>query len=218
MKLAQYWYRIFNVLLAMQALAILGGAIYCAATSMSDFVYVLGGVGLFVLLLSVLGLLLINTYRLGWVKLYSIGLFMLLVLHLLVVIGYLFYEDKTLEVLQKLNAKGGEQNTAVFRYLDSHRSQFRWAAFSTLIVEFISFCICVCYGQWLSGKRDERGQHYLHLGNKDGNKGLLSSEVAFTGASATPQTDAKRAELNEKYGGAFNKSTNYSRGNYYSQV
>jgi len=216
MSIARTWLKIVNVLLLLQGLVIIGGAAYVASLSISNFVWVLGAVGIYVLLVGIVGIHLTTgsgRNSNGCVKLYAVMLFTLLSLHAALVIGFLAYEDKTIQILQDLNSHG--DNSAIRDYLDNHRNQFKYAALCVLIVEFLAFCAAACFKIRSSSDNDLLPLEEQYSGLNMDDRGLMSAPGYFHGAefevSATPQTDARRAQISEKYGGKFTKSTNYSR-------
>jgi hypothetical protein len=198
--------KLVNVMLVLQGLVIVGGAAYIASVSMSSFVYVLGGVGLYTLVTGVLGLRLTKGRQVshGCASFYAVLLFVLLTFHTILVVGFLAFENRTISILQDLNS--GSSNDHIRSYLDAHKKQFKWAALSVLIIEFLAFCVAICCTDRLRSSRrtldDELdGDKYVHMDER----GLVSApaEYGLPTPSATPQTDARRAALNEKYGGLW---------------
>lgn len=201
MGLARVWVKLINALIIVQSLVMIGGAAYIASVSMSSFVYVLGGVGLFLLITGAMG------YRLagaankakGCVALYAVMLFTLLALHGAIVIGFLFYEDATIDFLKRLNAHGN--NDEIRSYIDNHRRAFKWASLGVVIAEFLAFSAVVCCGAVAGEESEEEPEQYRSL-NMD-ERGVTSAGSNYVEVSATPHTDARRQQLNEKYGGLF---------------
>jgi len=203
MAVTRSWVKLVNVMLILQGLVIGSGAAYIASKSMSQFVYVLGGVGLYVLLTGIIGWRLVGGARQssqGCASLYAVMLFVLLVFHTALVVGFLAYEDRTIKILQDLNSHGN--NSAIRNYLDHHRAAFKWASLCVLIVEGLAFCAAICCSDTLrrrGGSEEAEEENYVRMDER----GLISAPVEYIEASATPQTDARRAALNEKYGGLF---------------
>jgi len=114
--------------------------------------------------------------------------------------------EEYIEVLQELNSHAN--NDQVRFYLDDHRNSFKWAGLGVLAVEFLTFCASLCCAGTVSGLDDEMlsgTSGYMAMSDVNGGALLVSSGGDFTGGqiSATPVTDRRRAELNQKYGGLF---------------
>jgi hypothetical protein len=182
-----------------------------ASKAMSNFVYILGGVGIYVVLLGAFGMVMLNRRRRGCISLYSVCFFLLLALHTALVVGFFAYEDRTIEILQKLNSHG--DNEAIRRWLDGHRDDLKWGSIAVLSVEFVSFVLSIFCVRRLSGA----GAGFDSIDLDDRSVGLLTGDATYTETSATPRTDLRRAALNEKYGGAFEQKrtvTTFSTNNY----
>jgi len=208
------WLRYFNWLLLIQGLVIICFAAYIAATNMASFVYVLGGTGIYICLTALVGIQMIGSASQDdiarastlCVKFYAILFFVLLLLHSLMVIGFLFFEDKTIQYLQDLNSHG--DNEKIRNYLDNHRDDFKYAGIAVLSVELITFilAITVIYSSNQKSSLEARlvsDNDYLPLESQ------VQQQNGVT-VSATPQTDARRKALSEKYGGLFERSQNGS--------
>jgi len=196
------WVKVVNVLLLLQGLVILGGAAYVASQSMSSFFYVLAGVGVYVLLVGVVGLRLVSgtgAASSGAVRFYAVLLFLLVALHAALVVGFLAYEDRTIEILRDLNSNG--DNTKIRDYLDSHRVEFKWASLGVLAVEFLAFCVAACCASsvFSGSQRSEGDDGSMGIGLLS-SPGMLGGDPYAVPVSATPQTDARRAAMAEKYG------------------
>lgn len=174
------------------------------------------GVGVYVLFLGVLGIKMVRRRSEGLVTFYSVAFFVLLALHAAIAIGFLFYESKTISVLQDLNKRGGDnadgsegENGRIQSYLDDHRDQFKIASVCVLAVELITFCMAVCCQSAVSGaKNGERDYTELDTVLMDDRQtGLLSSPANYTEVSATPQTDLRREAMREKYGDRIGASS-----------
>lgn len=194
-----------NVLLLLQGIAIASCAIYVASKGMSNLVYVLGGVAIFTEIVSFVGLRVGSGRQRGQgcVWLYAVLLFALLCLHTVAVCGFLFKEDATFDLLGKLHSST-DDNT-VRTYLDSHKDAIKWASLSVLLVELFTFTLAICCSRSMSGDRDGEYDESAYVGLVAADAGYASA-----GVSATPQTDARRAMLNDKYGGQFEKRSAHS--------
>lgn len=168
--------------------------------SWSSFCYVLFGVGAYVLLVGILGVVMSGRRSRACVTLWSVAFFALIALHAAIVAGFLFYERDTIDLLKRLNTKG--DNGSIQSYFEDHKHAFKIGAIVTLSVEFVTFCLAVCFGERVAGRQtlDEA------LG-VESRIGLIGAEAQFgvETVSHTPATDERRRQLNEKYGGLFEK-------------
>jgi hypothetical protein len=135
----------------------------------------------------------------GCVDFYSVTFFALLLLHAACAIGFLFFEDKTISLLQDLNSHADDDR--IRDYLDAHRRDFKIVSLVVLALEVFTFTLAICARQSVSGSLDDEVTSEMDTRRV----GLLHSEAHYTAVSATPQTDAHRARLSEKYGHAFSK-------------
>lgn len=171
-----------------------------SAVSFSSFCLILFGVGAYIFVLAIIGIRAAGNRSQGCVHLYSVMFFVLIALHSAMVFGFLFFENKTIQVLQDLNSHG--DNNAIRNYLDHHRADFKWAGIVVLSLELLTFCMSVCCSRSVSGSLDEE----VLLAEMQ--HGLVSSEINYV--SATPQTDERRAQMHAKYGG-FEKKNGYQQ-------
>jgi hypothetical protein len=189
--------RLFNWLLLAEGAIIMSFAGYVAYKAMSEFVWALGGVGLYAFLVGVVGIVMVRARSPCLMSTYALMFLALILFHAAATIGFLFFEDKTVQLLQDLNSQG--DNNAIRNYIDDHKSEFKYAALVVLGVESFTFLLSVCCAGNVSGLDDE----LLELDT------VTVSQTSYLGPapSQTPQTDARRAELNAKYGGLFEKRT-----------
>src|SRR5690242_15982367 len=94
-----------------------------------------------------------NRQSQGCVKLYAVTFFALILLHAAIAIGFLFYENSTVQILQDLNSHG--DNDKIRNYLDDHRYDFKVVSVVVLSIEFITFVIAVFASRSVSGALDE---------------------------------------------------------------
>lgn len=200
MSCAQTWMRLFNWLMILQGLIIGAFTTYIGIKAFSSFVYVLGGFGLYVLIVGILGVSMNNSRRRGCVNLYSVLFFLLIAAHALIAVGFLFYEHKTVEILKDLNSS---HNQDISDYIDNHRNGFKVGSVIVLSIEGFTWLLSIFAARSVSGALDH--DHGLYF--EQDSVGLVSSEVHYEPpVSATPQTDAHRARLSEKYGHVFGSS------------
>lgn len=205
MGLAQLWMKTFNYLLMLQALVIIGGAGYIASQKMTSFCYILFSCGGYVLLVGFIGVLMNGRRSPKLVTLYAVTFFALILLHAALVVGFVFFEDKTVEILQELNSSS-EDTENVRRYIKDHAQAFKIGAIVVLSVELITFAMATCCVRAVAGPERSGLEGLAGSDSTVQQMGLLGAEVRYGEAeSATPHTDARRAALNEKYAGAFAK-------------
>jgi len=210
--LVSIWLKIFNYLMIVQGLVILGCSAYIGSVKISGFFWLLFAVGAYVTFLGILGVCMLKQRSPLAARLYTPLLALLLLAHLLVVIGFLFEKDKVISALQDLNGSG-DRVERIKTYIDEHEEGFKAGAIVVLIVELFSCILSVCARHSMSKSLDdELAMDQIDGGGKD--VGLLTGDADLTGTgpvSMTPQTDARRAALNEKYGGAFERRRDYAR-------
>lgn len=202
MSLVRFWMRLFNWLLLVQGLVVVGFTIYVAAVNFSSFVYVLAALGGYITATAIIGIRSINNGSRGCVNLFSLLFLLLILLHAVIAVGFLFYESKTVEILQKLNEKSPEDNNRVVQYLDNHKHDFKIASIIVVGIELFTFCLAACCTRSVAGPLDDDMEAEMDMRSV----GLLTthSEYGHT-VSATPQTDTRRAQMSAKYGGVFQK-------------
>lgn len=165
--------------------------------------YILGGLALYLIILGTIGIRMVKGRSNGCVTLFSVLFFVLIALHATIAGGFLFEEDKTVDVLKDLNSNGN--NDSIRNYIDNNRQHFKYAALGVLAIELLTFCMAICCQDTVSGAADE---DYSELDAVPmDNRGLLSAGSNYTEVSATPQTDIRRAQIAEKYGDRYSKST-----------
>lgn len=202
--LIRSWIYLFNWLLIMTGVLIESFAIYVAAVAFSGFFFVLLGVGIYFDIVGGIGLRSIKSRSPTCVNIYAFLFFCLIAFQSALVIGFLFFEDKTISFLQDLNSDG--DNGSIKTYLDNHRSDLKWSSLVVLTIESFTFMLAICCSSRIAGLNpnlDSLDEDDLIM--DDRKRPLMGS--AHYGTSATPQTDQQRARLNEKYGNAFAKKS-----------
>lgn len=201
-KLGQYWMRIFNALLILEGILIGAFALYIAIKSYSSFVLILGGLGLYVLFTGFVGWKAIKGKSSAVSRWYSFLFFLLLLAMTILVVGMLAWEDRTFEIFADLN---GDDGNEIHSYIDSHKTVMKWSAVGVLAVYLFTFILSVSCARKVNGLDDE----LLRSDMSELDHLTVASSSFGVGATArvhsTPQTDARRAEMSEKYGRDFSR-------------
>lgn len=200
-SLVREWVSLFNGLLTLFGLGLVGIAIYLLASVQTTFGWVICGIGVWITITGGLGVYATGNHNMLLVRLYSIMFTLILLLQSVLSIGLLFYSSSTISILESMDDRG--EASAVKSYLDNHADNLKIVALVFLIAEACTFLLtCLCQRQIAN----------MRPLDDDGNEALLSpitlrSSTAYDAAAGEPsKADAKRAELNAKYGNLWQKS------------
>jgi len=192
------WMRLFNYALGLLGFILIAFGTYLLAgssrSSFSVFVFVFG---VFVLIAGTLGVMSVGSRHRIVYTLYVILLAVLTLFELLCVIGFFGFPN----MMQTWLVGTDEQADKFFR---SNRELFRGVLIVSWILEMVSVMFLLMCGGNVALTTSER----LDLETEF----FEPMDTALL-AKGTPQTDARRAELNAKYGGIFGKSRTSNNSN-----
>jgi len=199
--------KVFNWFLILQGACILGFGAYIAALSYSSVVLLLGGIGLYVVIVGGIGVAMVRRRMEGCVTFYAVLFFVLVALHGALVIGMLFFEDQTFTWLADLSID--THGAQIRSYIDAHHDVFKWSGLAVVAIEFLTFCMSVCCARSVSGSAldEELLGNNGYMPMSENVQGGRSTGIVLAGndygVSQHPITDKRREALNQKYGGLF---------------
>jgi len=193
--------RCFNFFFTLLGLGLVGLSIYVYVGGPSPFAHVLLGISLFILSVGGLGLWSVGGKYNCPVRLYTVLLVLLFLFESAFVLCALFFQSKLEELFDRL----GDQQSTYDRIADFVSSNV-WAFKITLILVFfiqvVTLAIVIFCRRQVSLTETELEE--ISYESRPSRTQSRYSELPTT--PATPKTDAKRAELNSKYGGLWKKT------------
>jgi len=151
-SLASAWLSIANYVIALVALGLVGLSTYLIVTAASLLTYFMMGIAVYFLVVSLMGVCTSRGYAsVGF--LYVVLFSILLIFEGVVVCGFLFAKDKTLELFKDMDTTNGHK---VEEYLKAHLVLIEWCALGFLVLQVASVILAACCRDRIAAKRRPR--------------------------------------------------------------
>jgi len=150
--LASAWLSIANYVIALVALGLVGLSTYLIVTAASLLTYFMMGIAVYFLIVSLMGVCTSRGYAsVGFV--YVVLFSILLIFEGVVVCGFLFAKDKTLELFRDMDTTNGHK---VEEYVKAHLVLIEWCALAFLVLQAASVLLAACCRDRIAAKRRPR--------------------------------------------------------------
>lgn len=197
------WVRYVGALQTLLGLAFTGYAVYLVVKAPTPFTYVCIAVGSLMLACGLLGCLVVGRGSKGLLRFYLALLLLVLVGHALFLIFCTFEREKTLDWVQ--NKSDNDQQVGRPRqFVEKHIRPLGYAMAVIVGIEAVTLLLACCCQERIVERDDEEVEGYRRT-PVDDEPLLTSSSTMRRTESTTPQTDAQRDRMNQKYGNIFNK-------------
>lgn len=207
------WLQLANLIEGILGLGFLGFGSYLIYEDQVLFYYLVAGLGLFTVLLSLLGCQVIGSRSKCGVSTYNIGLSLLFLIHATFVTLCLWKKD-TLIWWVKKESDHDKRTEKYQKKIEDNLQIVGWVALGILILEFISLFISVClkHRVVLSEKEEyerEREKTFKKGQRKERKRDNSGTEPLLDPASSSD--NSQRSRMNAKYGGIFAGSSRSSK-------